>query len=88
MYRTGIPLPHISGSDVPAKLSRRARPTCPKAPRHAWNPASVAGRCAACFGQGQRVVRVRVSVNCAMPAVFAEYVKVPVQNVVPIPDEI
>jgi len=84
-----IPMPHISGSDVAGEIVGAAAPDVVPGRRVMLQPGMSCGRCAACLsGRDNECARYEVLGYRNHPGGYAEYVKVPVQNLVPIPDEI
>jgi len=87
--RVKIPLPHISGSDVAGEVVAAAAPDVPLGRRVLLQPGVSCGRCAACLeGRDNECRSYEVLGYLNHPGGYAEYVTVPVQNLVPIPDEI
>ena len=73
----------------PARSWRRPAPTSPIGRRVMLQPGISCGRCAACLsGRDNECPRYEVLGYRNHPGGYAEYVKVPVQNLIPIPDEI
>src|SRR5581483_8000051 len=84
-----IPMPHISGSDVAGDVVAAAAPDVTLGRRVMLQPGVSCGRCAACLsGRDNECPRYEVLGYRTHPGGYAEYVKVPVQNLVPIPDDI
>ena len=84
-----IPMPHISGSDVAGEIVASAAPDVATGRRVMLQPGVSCGRCAACLaGKDNECPQYEVLGYIHHPGGCAEYVKVPVQNLVPIPDEI
>ncbi len=84
-----IPLPHISGSDVAGEVVASTAPDMPAGQRVMLQPGLSCGRCAACLsGRDNECPQYEVLGYGRHPGGYAELVKVPVQNLVPIPDEI
>ena len=87
--RLDIPLPHISGSDVAGEVVDTRVPDVPVGRRVMLQPGMSCGRCAACLsGRDNECPQYEVLGHRHHPGGYAEYVKVPVQNLVFIPDEI
>ena len=84
-----IPMPHISGSDVAGEVARSAAPDVPTGRRVMLQPGVSCGRCPACLsGKDNECAHYEVLGYRNHQGGYAEYVKVPVQNLIPIPDEI
>jgi NADPH:quinone reductase-like Zn-dependent oxidoreductase len=87
--RVQIPLPHISGSDVAGEVIAAAAPDVAIGRRVLLQPGVSCGGCAACLsGRDYECPSYEVLGYRHHPGGYAELVKVPVQNLVPIPDEI
>lgn len=87
--RVQIPLPHISGSDVAGEVIASAAPDVAIGRRVMLQPGVSCGHCAACLsGRDYECACYEVLGYRNHPGGYAELVKVPVQNLVPIPDEI
>jgi NADPH:quinone reductase-like Zn-dependent oxidoreductase len=83
-----IPMPHISGSDVSGVVAS-AHPGVPAGQRVMLQPGVSCGRCAACLsGRDNECPGYELLGYRNHQGGYAELVKVPVQNLVPIPDEI
>jgi NADPH:quinone reductase-like Zn-dependent oxidoreductase len=84
-----IPMPHISGSDVAGEIAAAAAPGVTLGERVMLQPGVSCGRCAACLsGADNECPRYELLGYLNHPGGYAEYVKVPVQNLVPFPDRI
>lgn len=84
-----IPMPHISGSDVAGEVAATLAPDIMPGRRVMLQPGMSCGRCAACLsGHDNECPHYEVLGYRSHPGGYAEYVKVPVQNLVPIPDDI
>jgi NADPH:quinone reductase-like Zn-dependent oxidoreductase len=84
-----IPMPHISGSDVSGEVIGSAAPDVAIGRRVMLQPGVSCGRCTACLaGKDNECRFYEVLGYVHHPGGYAEYVKVPVQNLVPIPDDI
>jgi NADPH:quinone reductase-like Zn-dependent oxidoreductase len=87
--RVSIPLPHISGSDVAGEVIASAAPDVVIGRRVMLQPGVSCGHCGACLsGRDNECAAYEVLGYRNHPGGYAELVKVPVQNLVPIPDEI
>src|SRR6185436_1766243 len=84
-----IPMPHISGSDVAGEVVAAAAPDVGIGQRVMLQPGMSCGRCAACLsGKDNECPQFEVLGYRHHPGGYAEYVKVPVQNLISIPDDI
>ena len=84
-----IPMPHISGSDVAGEVVAAVAQDVIVGCRVMVQPGVSCGRCAACLsGRDNECPRYEVLGYRHHPGGYAEYVKVPAQNLVPIPDEV
>jgi NADPH:quinone reductase-like Zn-dependent oxidoreductase len=84
-----IPMPHISGSDVAGDIVRSTVPEVAAGQRVMLQPGMSCGRCAECLaGRDNECAAYEVLGYRNHPGGYAELVKIPVQNVVPIPDGI
>ncbi len=84
-----IPLPHIPGSDVAGEIAVSAAADVSVGRRVMVQPGVSCGRCIACLsGRDNACARFEVLGYVNTNGGYAEFVKVPAQNLVPIPDEI
>jgi NADPH:quinone reductase-like Zn-dependent oxidoreductase len=84
-----IPMPHISGSDVAGEVVASIATDVTPGRRVMLQPGISCGRCAACLsGKDNECPRYEALGYRNHPGGYAEYVKVPVQNLVSIPDDI
>ena len=84
-----FPLPHISGSDVAGEIAASAAPDVTVGQRVMLQPGMSCGRCAACLsGQDNECLKFEALGYRNHPGGYAEYVKVPAPNLIPIPDNI
>lgn len=84
-----IPMPHVSGSDVAGDVVRSEVPGVAAGQRVMLQPGMSCGRCAECLsGNDNECAAYEVLGYRSHPGGYAELVKVPAQNVVPIPDRI
>jgi NADPH:quinone reductase-like Zn-dependent oxidoreductase len=84
-----IPMPHISGSDVAGEVVGSKATHVAPGQRVLLQPGMSCGRCAACLsGIDNECPQYEVLGYRNHAGGYAEFVKVPVQNLVPIPDEI
>ena len=84
-----IPMPHICGSDIAGEVVRSAAADVPVGRRVLLQPGMSCGRCSACLaGRDNECPQYEVLGYRTHQGGYAEYVKVPLQNIVPIPDEI
>jgi NADPH:quinone reductase-like Zn-dependent oxidoreductase len=89
--RRGIPgvrLPHCPGSDVAGEVVRASAGGVVEGQRVLVQPGLSCGRCAACLGGEDNLCRSYGLVGYQSEGGYAEFVTVPVENVVPIPDHI
>jgi NADPH:quinone reductase-like Zn-dependent oxidoreductase len=87
--RVTIPLPHISGSDVAGEIVEARAIGIARGQRVMLQAGVSCNRCRACLsGRDNECPRYEVLGYRNHPGGYAEYVKVPVQNLVPIPDSI
>jgi NADPH:quinone reductase-like Zn-dependent oxidoreductase len=84
-----IPLPHISGSDVAGEVVAAAASQVPLGRRVMLQAGVSCGRCAACLsGRDNECPQYEILGYRNHQGGYAEFVKVPVQNLVSLPDEI
>ena len=84
-----IPMPHIVGSDVAGEIVGSNGADVATGRRVMLQPGISCGRCNACLsGVDNECQRYEVLGYVSHPGGYAEYVKVPVQNLISIPDEI
>lgn len=89
--RVTIPFPHISGADVAGEIAdvdadAAARESLPVGLRVMLQPGLSCGRCAECLaGRDNRCARYDV-LGYQSDGGYAEYVRVPLVNLIPIPD--
>src|SRR5256885_14210528 len=89
LERVTFPMPHISGSDVSGEIVAAAAPDVAIGRRVMLQPGVSCGRCAACLsGKDNECARYEALGYLNHAGGYAEYVKVPVQNLISIPDEI
>jgi NADPH:quinone reductase-like Zn-dependent oxidoreductase len=89
MPRVQIPMPHIPGSDVAGEVVASAAPDVAIGRRVMLQPGLSCGRCPACLsGRDNECPRYEVLGYRRNDGGYAQLVKVPVQNLVSIPDEI
>jgi NADPH:quinone reductase-like Zn-dependent oxidoreductase len=87
LEHVAIPMPHISGSDVAGEVVDAAGSAAGR--RVMLQPGVSCGRCAACLsGRDNECPQFETLGYRNHPGGYAEYVTVPVQNLIPIPDEI
>ncbi len=89
--REGVtfPMPHITGGDVAGEVVASTAPDVSTGRRVMLQPGMSCGRCAACLsGRDNECPQYEVLGYRHHPGGYAEYVKVPVQNLVSIPDDI
>jgi len=84
-----VPMPHIAGSDVAGDVVSASIADAPIGRRVMLQPGISCGRCTACLsGSDNACARYEVLGYLNHAGGYAEYVKVPVQNLVSLPDEI
>ena len=84
-----IPMPHITGSDVAGEIVASAAAEVATGRRVMLQPGVSCGRCSACLsGTDNECAQYEVLGSVNHAGGYAEYVKVPVQNLISIPDEI
>jgi NADPH:quinone reductase-like Zn-dependent oxidoreductase len=89
LERVMIPMPHISGSDVSGEVVAAKAPGVVVGRRVMLQPGVSCGRCAACLsGRDNQCPRYETLGYRNHPGGYAEYVKVPVQNLIEIPDDV
>jgi NADPH:quinone reductase-like Zn-dependent oxidoreductase len=88
MERVQIPFPHISGADVAGEVIRSPQAEFEPGCRVMLHPGLSCGRCAACLdGRDNECPKYDV-LGYRSDGGYAEIVKVPVQNLIAIPDAI
>jgi NADPH:quinone reductase-like Zn-dependent oxidoreductase len=89
LRRVAIPLPHISGSDVAGTVVETTSGDIPSGSRVMLQPGISCGRCLACLsGMDNECPQYEVLGYRNHPGGYAELVKVPLQNLVPLPDSV
>jgi len=89
LERVTIPMPHISGSDVAGEVLSTTVPEMTPGRRVMLQPGVSCGRCVACLsGKDNECPRYEVLGYRNYTGGYAELVKVPIQNLISIPDEI
>ena len=89
LRRVTIPMPHISGSDVSGVVVEGSVAGVAAGTRVMLQPGISCGRCAACLsGRDNECPRYEVLGYRNHPGGYAELVKVPAPNLVPLPDHI
>ena len=84
-----IPLPHVCGSDVAGEVVDARAPGVSSGRRVMLQPGMSCGACPACLaGRDNECAEYEVLGYVHHAGGYAEYVKVPAQNIVPIPDEV
>ncbi len=84
-----IPMPHITGSDVAGEVIASAAPDVTIGSRVMLQPGLSCGRCARCLaGADNECAQYEVLGYMNHDGGYAEFVKVPVQNLIAIPDHI
>jgi len=89
MPRVQTPMPHISGSDVAGEVVEPGASGVAAGRRVMVQPGVSCGRCEACLaGRDNECPRYEVLGYLNHPGGYAELVKVPAQNLIPLPDAI
>jgi NADPH:quinone reductase-like Zn-dependent oxidoreductase len=89
LRRVTIPMPHISGSDVAGDIVASTAPDLTPGRRVMLQPGISCGRCPACLaGRDNECAHYEVLGYRNHPGGYAEFVKVPIQNLISIPDSI
>ncbi|MGE5243266.1 MAG: zinc-binding dehydrogenase [Betaproteobacteria bacterium] len=89
LERVAIPLPHIPGSDVAGDVVASAASEVAPGGRVMLQPGISCGRCEACVsGRDNECPQYEVLGYQHHPGGYAELVKAPVQNLIPLPDGI
>lgn len=84
-----IPMPHIAGSDIAGEVVGSTAPEVATGRRVMLQPGISCGRCASCLsGKDNDCPHYEVIGYLNHAGGYAEYVKAPVQNLIPIPDDI
>ena len=86
--RVRIPFPHISGADVAGEVASAPGGEFAVGRRVMLQPGLSCGRCAACLGGQDNECPNYDVLGYRSDGGYAEYVKVPVQNLIAIPDAI
>ena len=84
-----VPMPHISGSDIAGDVAMSAASDVNPGRRVMLQPGVSCGRCSACLaGRDNDCAQYEVIGARNHAGGYAEYVKVPVQNLISIPDDV
>jgi NADPH:quinone reductase-like Zn-dependent oxidoreductase len=83
-----LPLPHISGADVAGEIAESSDSDLAVGHRVLLQPGLSCGRCEACLAARDNMCSKYDVLGSQSDGGYAEFVRVPVQNVVPIPDAI
>jgi NADPH:quinone reductase-like Zn-dependent oxidoreductase len=86
--RVSIPMPHTSGADVAGEILASADPEFVRGRRVMLQPGVSCGRCEACLGGRDNECPRFDVLGYQSDGGYAEMVRVPVQNLVPIPDAV
>ncbi len=88
LERVTIPMPHISGSDVAGDVLASTDPDLTPGRRVMLQPGISCGRCPSCLsGRDNECPKYEVLGYRNHPGGYAQMVKVPIQNLISIPDE-
>ena len=83
-----LPLPHVSGADIAGEIAASSDPQFAPGQRVMLQPGLSCGRCPACLdGRDNQCPRYDV-IGSQSNGGYAELVRVPLQNVIPLPDAI
>ena len=89
LERVTIPMPHISGSDVAGDVLASTDPDLTPGRRVMLQPGISCGRCPSCLsGRDNECPKYEVLGYRNHPGGYAQMVKVPIQNLISIPDEV
>jgi NADPH:quinone reductase-like Zn-dependent oxidoreductase len=89
LEHVSIPMPHISGSDVSGEVAAASTAGIAAGRRVMLQPGISCGRCAACLsGRDNQCPGYEVLGYRNHPGGYAEYVKVPAQNLIELPDRV
>jgi NADPH:quinone reductase-like Zn-dependent oxidoreductase len=83
-----LPLPHISGADVAGEVVASADKDLAVGRRVMLQPGLACGRCEACLEGRDNQCRTYDVLGSQSDGGYAELVRVPIQNIIPIPDAI
>ena len=83
-----LPLPHISGADVAGEIVESSDKDMPVGRRVLLQPGLSCGRCDACLGSRDNMCPKYDVLGSQSDGGYAEFVRVPIQNLVPLPDAI
>jgi NADPH:quinone reductase-like Zn-dependent oxidoreductase len=84
-----IPMPHVSGSDIAGEVAASTAAGVVAGQRVMLQPGIGCGRCAMCLsGRDNECARYEVLGYMSHAGGYAEFVKVPVENLIPLPDAI
>lgn len=86
--RVRIPMPHISGADVSGEIVASPDPEVPAGRRVMLQPGLSCGRCEACVAGRDNECPHYDVLGYQSEGGYAELVRVPLQNLIPIPDSI
>ncbi len=86
--RVSIPFPHISGADISGEVASAPGGEYATGRRVMLQPGLSCGRCAACLDGRDNECPTYDVIGYRSDGGYAEYVKVPIQNLVAIPDAI
>lgn len=83
-----LPLPHISGADVAGEIAESSDKDMSVGRRVLLQPGLSCGRCDACLGGRDNMCPKYDVLGSQSDGGYAELVRVPIQNLVPLPDAI
>jgi len=83
-----LPLPHISGADVAGEIAESSDSELPVGRRVLLQPGLSCGRCEACLDGRDNLCPKYDVLGSQSDGGYAEFVRIAVQNVVPLPDAI
>ncbi|MCA1559416.1 MAG: zinc-binding dehydrogenase [Acidobacteria bacterium] len=86
--RVTIPLPHIPGSDVAGEVVETSEGAVAVGTRVMLQPGISCGRCAACRQGRDQLCNSYDVLGLLSDGGYAEFVSVPVENLVPLPDHV
>jgi NADPH:quinone reductase-like Zn-dependent oxidoreductase len=88
MERVRIPFPHISGADVAGEVAEPGTSGLAPGTRVMLQPGVSCGRCAACIDGRDNECPSYTVLGYQTDGGYAELVKVPIANLIPLPDDV